>query len=58
MITSREKLNENGRLTTGEGDFEKVSESKCLGALITENNEVGKKLKRRLDLGNVCYYSV
>ena len=28
MITNRETLNGNGHLTTGEGDFEKVSEIK------------------------------
>ena len=42
---------------TDEGDFEKVSELKYLGALITENNEVGKEVKHRLNLGN-AYYSV
>ena len=39
MIKSRE------RLTTDEIYFEKVSEFKYLGALITENNEVGKEVK-------------
>ena len=37
MTTSRERLNRNGYLTDEE-DFEKVSEFKYLGELITENN--------------------
>ena len=36
MITNRERLNGNSHLKTDEGDFEKVSEVKFLGALITE----------------------
>ena len=35
MITSRERLNENGHLTTVEADFEKVSEFKYLETLTT-----------------------
>ena len=31
---------------------------KYLGALITENYEVGKEVKHRHNLGNACYYSV
>ena len=29
-----------------------------VGALITENNEVGIDVKRRINLGNAYYYSV
>ena len=43
MITTRQRLNGNGHLTTDNGDFEKVSEFKYLGVLSTENNEFGKK---------------
>ena len=42
MITSRERLSGNDHLTNK--DFEKVSEFKYLGAVITENNEVGKEV--------------
>ena len=44
MITSKKRLNGNCYFTTNERDFEKVSEFKYLGALITENNEVGKEV--------------
>ena len=50
-------MNGNGHLT-GEGDFEKVNEFKCLGAIITENNDIGKEVKHALNLGNACYYLV
>ena len=43
IITGRERLNGNGHLTTDEGDFEKLCEFEYLGALITHNNELGKK---------------
>ena len=36
MITSKERMNGNGHLRINEGDFEKVSQFKYLGALITE----------------------
>ena len=42
-ITSRENPNGNGHLTTDEGNFEKMSEFKYLGAWIIENNEVEKE---------------
>ena len=58
MITSRERLNGNGHLTTDEGDLQKMSEFKYLGALITEHREVGKEVKHRLNSGNACFYSV
>ena len=41
IITSRERLNENAHLTD-ERDFKKMTEFKYLGALIRENNEIGK----------------
>ena len=43
---------------TGKRDFEKANEFKYVGALITENNEVGKEVKHGFNLGNACYYSV
>ena len=43
IIINRERLSGSGHLTTDVGDFEKVSEIKYPGALITENSEVGKK---------------
>ena len=45
----------NSHLIIFEGDFEKVSQFEYLGALITENNEVGKEANHRLNLGNTYY---
>ena len=58
MITSRETLNGNFHLTRDEGDIEKMSVFKYLGALITKNNEVEKEVKHKLNIRNACYYSV
>ena len=58
IIYSISIIDRNDLLTRDEGDFENVSKFKYLRALITENNEVGKEVNLRLNLGNICYYLV
>jgi hypothetical protein len=38
--------------------FEHVSQFKYLGTTVTSYNLIQKEIKRRLNSGNACYYSV
>jgi hypothetical protein len=38
--------------------FENLAHFKCLGMRVTNQNWVQEVIKRRLNLGNACYYSV
>ena len=43
---------------TSEGNFEEVADFKYLGKIITNRNEMHKKIKHRLNSGNACYYAL
>jgi hypothetical protein len=36
--------------------FEYVSQFRCLGVIVTNQNFIQKKIKRRLNSGTVCYH--
>jgi len=38
--------------------IERVEEFKYLGTTLTNQNSIQEEIKRRLRLGNVCYYSI
>jgi hypothetical protein len=38
--------------------FESVATFKCLGTMLTNQNDIHDEIKSRLNLGNTCYYSV
>ncbi|KAJ4439163.1 hypothetical protein ANN_15120 [Periplaneta americana] len=59
MIMSRDQnIVRNGNIKIGNLSFEEVEKFKYLGATVTNINETREKIKRKINMGNACYYSV
>ncbi|KAJ4435551.1 hypothetical protein ANN_18167 [Periplaneta americana] len=59
MIMSRdENIVRNGNVKIGDLSFEEVEKFKYLGATVTNINNTQEEIKRRINMGNACYYSV
>ncbi|KAJ4439473.1 hypothetical protein ANN_07597, partial [Periplaneta americana] len=48
----------NGTIKVGDLSFEEMEKFKYLGATVTNVNDTRKEIKRRINMGNACYYSV
>ncbi|KAJ4434507.1 hypothetical protein ANN_23069 [Periplaneta americana] len=58
-IMSRDQnIVRNGTIKVGELYFEEVEKFKYLGATVTNINDTREEIKRRINIGNACYYSV
>ncbi|KAJ4439558.1 hypothetical protein ANN_07682 [Periplaneta americana] len=59
MIMSRDQnIVRNGTTKIGDLSFEEVAKFKYLGAAVTNTNDTWEEIKRRINIGNACYYSV
>ncbi|KAJ4426785.1 hypothetical protein ANN_26584 [Periplaneta americana] len=59
MIMSRDQnIVRNGNIKIGDLSFEEVEKCKYLGATVTNINDTREEIKRRINMGNACYYSV
>ncbi|KAJ4444228.1 hypothetical protein ANN_06019 [Periplaneta americana] len=59
MIMSRDQnIIRNGNIKIGDLSFEEVEKFKYLGATVTNINDTREEIKRRINMGNACYYSV
>ncbi|KAJ4431416.1 hypothetical protein ANN_20013 [Periplaneta americana] len=59
MIMSRDQnIVRNGSIKIGDLSFDEVEKFKYLGATVTNINDTREEIKRRINTGNVCYYSV
>ncbi|KAJ4442368.1 hypothetical protein ANN_03954 [Periplaneta americana] len=59
MIMSRDQnIVRNGNIKLGHLSFEEVEKFKYLGATVTNINDTREEIKRRINMGNACYYSV
>ncbi|KAJ4438188.1 hypothetical protein ANN_14127 [Periplaneta americana] len=59
MIMSRDQnIVRNGTIKVGDLSFEEVEKFKYLGATVTNINDTREEIKRRINMGNACCYSV
>ncbi|KAJ4451496.1 hypothetical protein ANN_02959 [Periplaneta americana] len=59
MIMSRDQnIVRNGTIKIGNLSFEEVEKLKYLGATVTNINDTREEIKRSINMGNACYYSV
>ncbi|KAJ4443710.1 hypothetical protein ANN_05385 [Periplaneta americana] len=59
MIMSRDgNIVRNGNIKIEDLSFEEVEKFKYLGATVTNINDTREEIKRRINMGNACYYSV
>jgi hypothetical protein len=59
MIMSRhQNSGQNENIRIANESFEKVAKFKYLGTTLTSWNDIHHEIKRRLNSGNACYYSV
>ena len=59
MITSRhQNVIQNQNIVIGKVSFENVEKFKYLGVTVSNMNDIREEMKRRINMGNSCYYSL
>ena len=59
MITScQQNIVQNQNIVTENLSFENVEKFKYLGVTVTNTNDIRKEIKRKINMGNACYYSL
>ena len=57
MITSRlQNVLQNQNIVIGNLSFENVQNFRYLGETVTNTNDTREEIKRRINMGNACYY--
>ncbi|KAJ4429543.1 hypothetical protein ANN_21712 [Periplaneta americana] len=57
-IREDQNIVRNGTIKIGDLSFEEVEKFRYLGATVTNINDTREEIKRRINMGNACYYSV
>jgi hypothetical protein len=58
LLSRRENVGQNRDIKIANRSFKNVSQFKCLGTTVTNQNLIQEEMKRRLNTGNACYHSV
>ncbi|KAJ4445665.1 hypothetical protein ANN_12349 [Periplaneta americana] len=58
LVYADKNIVRNGNIKIGDLSFEEVEKFKYLGATVTNINDTREEIKRRINMGNACYYSV
>ncbi|KAJ4450908.1 hypothetical protein ANN_02342 [Periplaneta americana] len=58
LMQAYQNIVRNGNIKIGDLSFEEVEKFKYLGATVTNINDTREEIKRRINMGNACYYSV
>ena len=58
MITYRhQNVAQNQNIVIGNLSFENEEKFKYLGVTVTNTKDIREEIKRRINMGNACYYS-
>jgi hypothetical protein len=58
LLSRQQNTGQNRNIKIANRSFENVSQFKCLGTTVTDQNLIQEEIKRRLNSGNACYDSV
>ena len=59
MITSRhQNVIQNQNIVIANFSFENVEKFRYLGVTVTNTNDIHEEIKRKISMGNACYYSL
>jgi CRISPR/Cas system type I-B associated protein Csh2 (Cas7 group RAMP superfamily) len=58
LLSYHQNAGQNHDIKIANRSFENMAHFKCLGTTVTNQNLIQEEIKRRLNLGNACYYSV
>jgi hypothetical protein len=58
LLARHQNAGKNRDIRTANRSFENVSQFKHFGTTVTNQNQIQEEIKRRLNFGNACYYSV
>ena len=59
MITTRQpNVIQNQNIVIGNLSFENIEKFRYLGVTVTNTNDIHEEIKRRINMGNACYYSL
>jgi hypothetical protein len=58
FLSRHQKAGQNRNIKIANGSFENAAQFKYLGTTVINQNLIQKKMKRSLNFGNACYYSV
>jgi hypothetical protein len=58
LVFRDQNAGQNREIKIGNRSFENVSQFKYLGTIVTNQNLIKEKFKRRLNSINTCYHSV
>ena len=57
-ICRHQNVIQNQNIVIANLSFENVEKLKYLGVTITNKNDIREEVKSRINMGNVCYYSI
>jgi hypothetical protein len=58
LVSQDQNAGQNREIKIGNRSFENVSQFKCLGTTVTNQNLIQEEITRRLNFDNACYHSV
>jgi hypothetical protein len=58
LLSRHQNAGQNRNIKITNRSFENVSQFKCLGTTVTNENLIKEEIKKRLNSGNACYHSI